>query len=276
MGFVFWLARRVGHRNLIRRSLRFRVFEKIKNNFDFEVRFYGYKYKGNLNNFVDRSVFFFGAHEREQLEFSKKIIRNKLVVDCGANVGNHSLFYSRFAKFVISIDANILVLEELKLKIKLNKIKNITCFNFGVGSVNNIVMPFFRATGDNLGVSSFIENFSPQNLNPINVTLRTLDSILADSKEVVGYIKIDVEGFDYEVLQGAHKTISAFAPVIQIEYIPRDKSKMMTFLKENPRYQPRTLIVNRPFFVFNRPKGKLVKFDSNLRSEVFLFPQVIQ
>jgi FkbM family methyltransferase len=274
MGFVFWLARWVGHRNLIRRSLRFRVFEKIKNNFDFEVRFYGYKYKGNLNNFVDRSVFFFGAHEREQLEFSKKIIRNKLVVDCGANVGNHSLFYSRFAKFVISIDANILVLEELKLKIKLNKIKNITSFNFGVGSVNNIVMPFFRATGDNLGVSSFIENFSPQNLNPINVTLRTLDSILADSKEPIGYIKIDVEGFDYEVLKGAYKTISIFAPVIQIEYIPRDKSKLMTFLKENPRYQPRTLIVNQPFFIFNRPRGKLVEFDSNLRGEVFLFPQV--
>ena len=274
MGFVFWLARWVGHRSLIRRSLRFRVFEKIKNNFDFEVRFYGYKYKGNLNNFVDRSVFFFGAHEREQLEFSKKIIRNKLVVDCGANVGNHSLFYSRFAKSVISIDANILVLEELKLKIKLNKIKNITCFNFGVGSVNNIVMPFFRATGDNLGVSSFIENFSPQNLNPINVTLRTLDSILADSKEPIGYIKIDVEGFDYEVLKGAYKTISIFAPVIQIEYIPRDKSKLMTFLKENPRYQPRTLIVNQPFFIFNRPRGKLVEFDSNLRGEVFLFPQV--
>ena len=217
MEFKLWLVRWVGHRNIIRRSLRFRVFEKIKKDFAFEVRFYKYKYKGNLNNFIDRSVFFFGAHEREQLEFSKKIIRNKLVIDCGANVGNHSLFYSRFAKFVISIDANILVLEELKLKIKSNKIKNINCLNFGVGSVNNIIMPFFRATGDNLGVSSFIENFSPQNLNPINVTLRTLDSILVDSKEPVGYIKIDVEGFDYEVLKGAHKTISAFAPVIQIE-----------------------------------------------------------
>ena len=272
MNSVFWLAQWVGHRNFIRRSLRYRVFEKIKKDFDFEVKFYSYKYKGNLNNFIDRSVFFFGAHERQQLEFSKKLIRNKIVVDCGANVGNHSLFYSRFAKSVISIDANILVLDELKLKIKANKIKNISCLNLGVGSVNNIIMPFFRATGDNLGVSSFLKNFSPHNLNPINVSLRTLDSILEDLKKSVDYIKIDVEGFDYEVLKGAQKIISTLAPVIQIEYIPEDKSKVMTFLRENPRYQARTLIVNRAFiFIFNRPKGKLLEFNPNLRSEVFCF-----
>lgn len=273
---IIRLTRCIGGKNFIRRSLRFRVFQKIKKNFDFEVKFYGYRYKGNLNNFVDRSVFFFGAHEREQLEFSKKFIKNKIVVDCGANFGNHSLFYSQFAKSVISIEPNILALDELKLKIKLNRIENIICLNCGVGSTNNIQLPFFRATGDNLSTSSFVENFSPQNLNPINVSLRTLDSIISEHKiNKVDYIKIDVEGFDYEVLRGAYNTISTSAPIIQIEYFPRDKSKIMIFLRENPRYQLRTLIVNRPFFIFNRPRGKLVEFDPNRRSEVFLFPQGI-
>jgi tRNA G37 N-methylase Trm5 len=119
------LTRCLGNKNFIRRSIRLRIFQKIKSDFDFEVKFFGYRYSGNLNNFIDRSVFFFGAHEREQLEFSKKFIQNKIVLDCGANFGNHSLFYSQFAKSVISIEPDILALENLKLKIKLNKIKNI-------------------------------------------------------------------------------------------------------------------------------------------------------
>ena len=148
--------------------------------------------------------------------------------------------------------------------------------NLGVGSKNNIKLPFFRATGDNIGVSSFIKNFSPQNLNPIKVSLRTLDSITSSLKITqVDYLKIDVEGFDYEVLKGARKTILKSTPVIQFEYIPRDKHKMMNFLRENPRYESKTLIVNRPLFIFNRPRGKLVEFDPNMRSEVFLFAKGI-
>lgn len=208
---------------------------------------------------------------REQLKFSEKFIKNKTVVDCGANFGNHSLFYSQFAKSVISIEPNVLVIDKLKHNIELNGIKNITLINCGVGSKNIAKMLFFCATGDNLGASSFIENFSDQNLNSTNVSLRTLDSILTEIKvKECDFLKIDVEGFDYEVLKGAYKTISSLAPVIQIEYIPRDKDRMLTFLKENPNYQARTLIVNRPFLIFNRPRGKLVEFNPNLRSEVFL------
>ena len=71
------LTRCIGRMNFIRRSLRFRIFQKIKNDLDFEVRFYGYKYIGNMNNYIDRSVLFFGAHEREQLEFSKNLLKTK-------------------------------------------------------------------------------------------------------------------------------------------------------------------------------------------------------
>jgi hypothetical protein len=115
------LRRIFGKTNFIRRSLRYRVFKKMAANYKFEVNFYGYRYTGNLDNFIDRSVFFFGAHEREQLEFSEKFIKDKIVFDCGANFGNHSLFYSHLAKSVISIEPNTLALNELKTKIDFKK-----------------------------------------------------------------------------------------------------------------------------------------------------------
>lgn len=138
-------------------------------------------------------------------------------------------------KSVISIEPDVLAIDNLKHNIELNGIKNITLINCGVGSKNIARVLFFCATGDNLGASSFIENFSDQNLNSTNVSLRTLDSMLTEIKvKECDFLKIDVEGFDYEVLKGAYKTISSLAPVIQIEYIPRDKDRMLTFLKENP------------------------------------------
>ncbi len=49
----------------------------------------------------------------------------------------------------------------------------------------------------------------------------TLDSYFADIAEVrqIDFIKIDTEGFEYEVLVGAQNIIAAFRPkMIQIEY----------------------------------------------------------
>lgn len=259
--------------NFIRRSFRYRIFEKLEINFNFCVNFYGYIYSGNLNNYIDRSVFFFGAHEREQMNFSKKYINNGVVVDCGANTGNHSLFYSAFSKKVLSIEANPDLVSKLKNRIFVNGITNITLCNIGVGSQNHASLPFYRSQGDNQGVSSFVEKFHYQNSNSINVKVKTLDSILSQYRiSKVDFIKVDVEGFDFETLKGARKIISTCSPIIQIEYVPRDKTKMTTFLNQNSRYLARTLIVNRALFVFNRPRGVLVEWDPDFRSEVFLIP----
>jgi len=269
-------TRYIGHMSFVRRSLRYRLFKILKMNFTFEVNYYGYKYVGKLNNFIDRNVFFFGAHEKEQLDFSKNYIRNATVVDCGANTGSHSLFYSAFAKNVLAIEASKIKTQEMQNRIKLNNINNITLLNCGVGSSNNVSMPFYESHGDNQGVSSFVEDFSTQNSWSGNLLIRTLDSIIDEQKIIkVDYIKIDVEGFDYEVLKGAENIIKRDKPVIQIEFSPRDQYKLLDFLSKYPKYESRSLIVNRSFFIFNRYRGKTVKFKPNLRSEVLLFPQKV-
>lgn len=270
---IIKLSRFIGNLNFIRRSIRFRIFNKLKQDYEFEVNYFNYKYEGNLNNYVDRSVFFFGAHEREQLVFSKRYINNSTIIDCGANTGSHSLFYSRYGKYVVSIEPNEDKILELKNRIYLNNISNITLLHCGVGSENNQSMPFYQATGDNEGISSFINNFSPENQYIKNVVIRTLDNIVGELRIFrVDFIKIDVEGFDYEVLKGSKETILRDRPIIQIEYHPRDLEKMNDFLSSNYNYTPKSLIVNRPFFVFNKNRGKLQTFDPKLRCEVFLFP----
>ena len=78
--------------------------------------------------------------------------------------GNHSFFYSCFAKSVISIEPDVSAIDKPQRIIRLNNIKNITCLNYGVGRKSVMQMPFFSSTGDNLVLGSFKKNFSPKNL----------------------------------------------------------------------------------------------------------------
>lgn len=55
------------------------------------------------------------------------------------------------------------------------------------------------------------------------VLVKTLDSILLGRHEKVTIIKMDVEGFEYQVLQGAINTIKKDKPILIIEVLTREK-----------------------------------------------------
>jgi FkbM family methyltransferase len=50
-----------------------------------------------------------------------------------------------------------------------------------------------------------------------DVTQQRLDSLLESVKQPIGYIKIDVEGFELEVLRGAKNLIARDRPLLQVE-----------------------------------------------------------
>lgn len=74
-----------------------------------------------------------------------------------------------------------------------------------------------------------------------NVELRTLDSL---ELQKVDFIKIDVEGYEYFVLQGGLNTIRKFKPQIILEYSPTFfeaieigmSEKVYNFINDELRY----------------------------------------
>ena len=96
----------------------------------------------------------FGMYENEELECIEKLLKkhckNKYVIDCGANYGNHTLFFSRFAKGVFSFEPNFITYGCLKLNTLSEK--KIKIYNFGLLD-KNIKKKFYTVNG-NLGSSS--------------------------------------------------------------------------------------------------------------------------
>lgn len=85
-------------------------------------------------------------------------------------------------------------------------LKNVTYLNAWVlGNPADIKLPVSPGACDIEGYTLF------------DVPLDTVDNYFKDSTEDIGYMKIDVDGYDYKVLKGAVNTIQKNRPIIFIE-----------------------------------------------------------
>ncbi|MDQ8038875.1 MAG: FkbM family methyltransferase [Rickettsiella sp.] len=183
------------------------------------------------SDILGRWIVFNGLYEEELLIslFEKVFNHSDLqrfkqttVIDGGANVGNHSLFFSRYFKQVISFEPNPNALKLLDTNIFLNKTKNIQVIPVGLSNETKI-LPFF----DNkisLGASAFIaenplfEQQEPsQHLNVEKGDMLLEQHILEHESITISLIKLDVEWYELKALQGLEKTILKHQPIILFE-----------------------------------------------------------
>lgn len=103
----------------------------------------------------------------------------------------------------------------------LNGLKNIRLFPIAVGGEDTTI-PFYVAQGHSEGASAnrnaYVETHG---FTEIQVACRRLDSI-AESLGIgkIGFMKIDVEGFEPQVIAGAQATIGRHRPHMLFEYHP--------------------------------------------------------
>lgn len=152
-------------------------------------------------------------YEYEILDFIEKnySLKDKMICDIGANIGNHALYFSMLcnAKKVIAFEPQREIFDILKKNINLNKLNNnIEILPVALGNENGKASVINRNI-DNTGMAQVIFD------NDGDTDIATLDSLsLAPN-----FLKIDVEGFEIAVLQGAINTIQKYCPIIWIEIL---------------------------------------------------------
>lgn len=145
-----------------------------------------------------------GLHEFADMAFLLHLLReDDLFADIGANVGSYTVLASGYNKATtISFEPIPKTFEILRNNVAINHIEDrVTSLNIGVGSKPGIL----RFTSELDTVNHVVlqsENVS----GLLEVKVNTLDNVL-DSKTPI-LLKIDVEGFETEVLNGAGNTLS--------------------------------------------------------------------
>lgn len=75
----------------------------------------------------------------------------------------------------------------------------------------------------------WVERYLNGTSNKIIVQSKTMDSMI-DEKKIPSLVKIDVEGHEVEVLEGAEKILSTKKPLLVIESFPPNREKTIGFL----------------------------------------------
>lgn len=162
-----------------------------------------------------REIFVEGIYDIEGF----KPDENSVVIDVGASYGDSTIWWAnRFNATVIAFEPLESVFRILEKNVKLNKGKIIT-HNIALGNGGKLT-----------GFSNGAMFIAGENRDDIDFPSISLDQF---SFERVDILKIDVEGFELEVLNGARKTILSHNPRIILEVHTSElKKKCHTFLTE--------------------------------------------
>ena len=145
-----------------------------------------------------------GLHEFHEMSFLLHFLRPEdIFYDVGANVGSYSILSAKcVGAETVSIEPIPETYKILLENIKLNNIdRNDLPLNIGLGSKNEI-----KAFTKNLGAANHVIKDNSEHSDLIQKEIRTLDSIAKEN--IPRLIKMDVEGFEFEILQGGIQTLS--------------------------------------------------------------------
>lgn len=169
------------------------------------------------NDWIGININIHGLFEKEYIVDLNQLLitigadlSGSTAIDIGANIGNHSIEFSKVFNKVLCFEPNPRTFDILQANTK--NINNIDTFNWGCGL--NAGLLKLNEDFNNIGGSS--AKISIEGNNCIDISIKPLDRIF-DTLSKVGLIKIDVEGMEIEALKGAEKVILEFKPLICFE-----------------------------------------------------------
>lgn len=184
-----------------------------------EAQRQGFRWILDLSDAVDHYLYF-GFAEPGFDRLLQLIGPESRIIDVGANIGMLTLPFARKASNgrVVSFEPDPSNRARLVEHLTLNGIRNVRVEAFGLGSEER-THRLYKVVGTNSGMNRIVlgepasERFA---FNEVHVA--RLDHLRPQlGLDRVDLIKIDVEGFEMEVLMGAEHTLREFRPTLYIE-----------------------------------------------------------
>jgi FkbM family methyltransferase len=173
--------------------------------------------KNNMSNSLLNKCYF---GDETILAIIKKISDSKKVflLDCGSNYGFYSFYVASLSldNQVLAFEASPKTFNTFKENLELNNFKNINCRNLAINEIPGKFISFYESFND-WESSATHNNFKNNKVATIGTT--TIDKELSN-KNLSNFsvvIKLDIEGNEFNAIQGGFDTILKYEPLIAIE-----------------------------------------------------------
>jgi FkbM family methyltransferase len=164
-------------------------------------------------------------YEVEELEAIRSKVEGGRILEVGAHMGNHTVFFATFLKptKIVVMEPNPSTREILEMNLRLNHIQcvDISRAHFALGAG--------RATGR-------LKSADKYNTGGIAIELASdgaIEIVAGDElfpNEDFDFIKVDVEGLELEVLQGLRQLITRCKPLIFVEVTAGNDAGFLAFV----------------------------------------------
>jgi FkbM family methyltransferase len=157
-------------------------------------------------------AYFYARSRYPELKLIKNLAdRGKIGLDVGANLGLYTYFLARACRHVYAFEPNPNPLRALRAVADANVTVLAVALSDKSGEAD-LAIPRGRRGWSNNGAT--ISHGFPGRSLTLKVPCRRIDDLGLDG---IGIIKVDVEGFEKEVLLGARETLKRDRPVLLVE-----------------------------------------------------------
>jgi FkbM family methyltransferase len=188
----------------------------------------GIRWQLDLREGIDFSIYLLGSFEPATVRAYRRIVKpGQTVLDIGANIGAHTLPLARLvgpggrviafeptAFAARKLAANVALNAHLAARISLHQVMLVARKTDSLPPAVYSSWPLFEA-------EALHAKHRGRLMDTAGARPATLDELVAEMRlSEVHFIKLDVDGHEVAVLQGAGESLSRFRPVIALELAP--------------------------------------------------------
>jgi FkbM family methyltransferase len=168
---------------------------------------------------ICKEILIEGLYEKSIIHGMCQLIKNKdcTVLDVGANIGNHSMYFAGVFDQVISFEPSERNNWIFKANVELNNLSNVRLISKGLSDSAGFIE--LGNDGNKFDTNNGFD--SKAQLSPSKLNQRMIEIAIGDDEvellglsKNIGMIKIDVEGLEPKVIRGLARTIAGHKPLI--------------------------------------------------------------
>ena len=168
------------------------------------------------HDFISSHIVVRGRYESDLLAAVQSIVAEiggeGAILDVGANLGNHTIFFSQFSDEVHSFEPHPLTYRLLALNTE--GLENVFLHPYGLSNIHQVSEA--GVPSGNFGGASLGQAATPDRPT-VTMDLRSLDEMEIFVDSSVSIVKLDVEGHELKALEGMSATIMDHRPLVLFE-----------------------------------------------------------
>ena len=177
----------------------------------------GIRFSLDISDYMQYCLYF-GIKTEPRERLYSLVEEGTTIIDVGTNIGETLLNFALLNKRGVNIGFEPVpfLFERAKENIRLNRAENIVLLNLALSNDNSTL--FFNYVNNNNSGGIFLTSETTMESASSRVqSIRLDDYVACNNTKNISLIKIDVEGFEMKVLQGAIQTIKKHKPTLFLE-----------------------------------------------------------